>query len=298
MVLCNTFTALFCKIVLFIKLFFGMDKFFEKLSLYDILSMVIPGGIILLFFLKCVGFGWRVNDAEVDSKIVWGFGFLVSYIIGIGNHVLSKKLWGNYRCNPLFLKQSLKNVKNKNTDELNRIAKEVDFDDVTVYVMYSYLSFCVPFIASLCVLMLRCYIIFEKNDRLYGSLYAFLLLLPFVVVPILMRNVSHSNDEKLVYEYNTAYTYVQQNSKNADISVIEGQIAFLQSMVVPTTLMIALLASNNSYLIVQDSFGKSYNWLAFGGGIIVFLSLFLLIYYRTMKVHEIVWDYYECLKRI
>lgn len=98
-----------------------MDKFFEKLSLYDILSMVIPGGIILLFLLGCCGFDWRINDVNVDCKLIWGFGIVVSYIIGMGNHVLSKVFWKKYRNNPLLLNRSLKIYRNSYTSKVNGI---------------------------------------------------------------------------------------------------------------------------------------------------------------------------------
>ena len=45
---------------------------------------------------------------------------------------------------------------------------------------------------------------------------------------------NNSTERSLVLEkYYEAYYYVQQNSQNKDIPIMEGQVAFLQSMTIP-----------------------------------------------------------------
>ena len=46
-----------------------MDKFVSKLSLYDILSMAIPGGTIFLFLSMTLGYKLKINESEIDSVL-------------------------------------------------------------------------------------------------------------------------------------------------------------------------------------------------------------------------------------
>lgn len=76
-----------------------MDQFLGKLSLYDIIVMIIPGGAILLFFLDYYGVE-LVSIGSNDISLLTVLGAVVaSYIIGMGNHVIAKKLWEVFRNN-------------------------------------------------------------------------------------------------------------------------------------------------------------------------------------------------------
>lgn len=285
-----------------------MDKFFEKLSLYDILSMVIPGGIILLFLLGCCGFDWRINDVYVDSKLIWGFGIVVSYIIGMGNHVLSKVFWKKYRNNPLLLNRSLKKYRNSYTSKVNELTEGIKCDEFGVDVIESFLRFSVSIIAVLLVLLILGFWISDiAIPQLCAKIVFFLAVASLVVVFVLWLlphiNLLTDNSFEVQDKYNEAYTYVLQKSKNGEIPVIEGQIAFLQSMILPIALMLILLAAKAKIFFSISGCCKC--CAADGcpcpfvfGGILVWLLLFPLIYNRIMKVHAMVWDYYEYTKRI
>ena len=94
-----------------------------------------------------------------------------------------------------------------------------------------------------------------------------------------------------------------KKSKNGEIPVIEGQIAFLQSMILPIALMLILLAATAKIFFSISGCCKCCATdgcpcpFVFGE-ILVWLLLFPLIYNRIMKVHAMVWDYYEYTKRI
>ena len=96
-----------------------MDQFFGKLSLYDIIVMIIPGGAILLFFLDYYGVDLlSIDSNDINSLAVLG-AVVASYIIGMGNHVMAKKFWGIFRNNYFLLSYSLKKAKNEYTNKLN-----------------------------------------------------------------------------------------------------------------------------------------------------------------------------------
>lgn len=105
-----------------------MNQFLGKLSLYDIIVMVIPGGTILLFFLDYYGVDLLYNGSYgISSLAVLGM-VVASYIIGMGNHVIAKKLWRIFRNNGLLLSYSLGMVKNEDTKELNNLMKNVNLE--------------------------------------------------------------------------------------------------------------------------------------------------------------------------
>lgn len=86
-------------------------------------------------------------------------------------------------------------------------------------------------------------------------------------------------------KYYEAYSYVLEESCYDGIPIIEGQVAFLQSMVIPGLLILMLLSKYDSTLLLL-------------GGILLLLLLFYLIFDRIILIHKLVWEYYEYTKRI
>lgn len=205
-----------------------MDKFFGKLSLYDIIVMVIPGGAILLFFLDYYGIDLISTDFNnISSLTILGM-IVASYIIGMGNHVIAKKLWGMLRNNYWLLSYSLKKAKNEYTKELDNLIGNVNLD---------------------------------------------------------CRKLDLQSKLLLEDKYYEAYSYVLEKSRYDGIPIIESQVAFLQSMVIPGLLMLMYLSKHNSSILLL-------------GGVLLFLLLFCLIFDRTILIHRQVWEYYEYTKRI
>lgn len=70
-----------------------MTNLMSKSTLYDMLSMIIPGYISLLcFYIACKGkFGWRDIDYNSIPSIV--IGFVLSYLVGILLHLLAKEIF-------------------------------------------------------------------------------------------------------------------------------------------------------------------------------------------------------------
>lgn len=204
-----------------------MDKFLGKLSLYDMIVMVIPGGTNLLFFLDYYGVDLLSIGSDISPLVVLG-AVVASYIIGMGNHVIAKKLWKTLRNNYWLLSYCLKNAKNVYTTELNKLTENIETD----------------------------------RDE----------------IELLLKT-------KLRDKYYEAYSYVLERSHYDGISIIESQVAFLQSMVIPGLLMLIYLSKHDSRPLLL-------------GGILLFLLLFYLIFDRTMLIHRQVWEYYEYTKRI
>ena len=86
-------------------------------------------------------------------------------------------------------------------------------------------------------------------------------------------------------KYYEAYSYVLEESCYDGIPIIEGQVAFLQSMVIPGLLILMLLSKHDSSPLLLV-------------GILLLLLLFYLIFDRTILIHKQVWEYYEYTKRV
>ena len=84
-----------------------MKEYATKLTLYDFISMLMPGSIIA-YCLMCL----FISESDVipmDNPFFWILFFVVSYILGIANHIISAcmfKLIGFRNC-PKMLKDSI-----------------------------------------------------------------------------------------------------------------------------------------------------------------------------------------------
>lgn len=84
-----------------------MDGYSSKLSLYDFIAMLMPGSIIA-YCLMCL----FISESDVipmDNPFFWILFFVVSYILGIANHLFSACIFKSigFRNCPKMLKDSI-----------------------------------------------------------------------------------------------------------------------------------------------------------------------------------------------
>ena len=143
-----------------------MKEYATKLTLYDFISMLMPGSIIA-YCLMCL----FISESDVipmDNPFFWILFFVVSYILGIANHIISAcmfKLIGFRNC-PKMLKDSIQWANENGYDT------DVDLEKITT-------------------------------------------------------------QQCLKDKYYKAYYYARKYAYGNDIEIIESQVAFLQSMIVP-----------------------------------------------------------------
>lgn len=77
-----------------------MKDFVAKISLYDILAMLIPGGTIFLFLSLTLGYKLKMDKELIDPILGWVIALVLSYLLGIINHVYTLNLWKCFRNNP------------------------------------------------------------------------------------------------------------------------------------------------------------------------------------------------------
>lgn len=268
-------------------------NFLSKLSLYDILAMIVPGFIILLWGLSMCKLSWMPNTFEVDNSIIWAIWLIAAYLIGIINHVLTSRIWNKTRNNYDFLAETLRNTKKEIKDYKYLPQKE-----------YSYtkqLHVTIPCIYLLAAIVVACFLqassIKVENVYIYIpellSLAAFSFLLYFSFKGIDPSVAPSKENHEILNLYYEAYYYASKNGYNNDVSIIEGQVAFMQSMIIPISLFLILPKSLYPYMPYPE-----FICILKGFLLLLCIVLILVIPNRVKKIHYLIWCNFEYLKRL
>lgn len=272
-------------------------NFTSKLSLYDIVAMVVPGWSTL-FVLQ--GFLSRSSSIDKAMDFIltgdgWPIGLALSYIIGLGVHSLSNLIWSGFRNNPIRLQTQLGKVRSEvgNTWYLDRLydrkapMRIEERRNCSDYIKSAYW-----FLTCLWVIYSILFVGYNYLTSHEGTNVIFLYInVCFVVVfyIILASKVcfnTSTQEQKILNAYYKAYYYVQQRSKKCNVSTIEGQVAFLQSMFIPLSLWLCLPNKNWFDFYTKDLL------------LLVCALTYPLVIRRIDKIHYLVWCDYEFLKEI
>ena len=101
---------------------------------------------------------------------------------------------------------------------------------------------------------------------------------------------SQNSNSAVLQQYYSAYYFVVKNKYNDDISIMEGQIAFLQSMLLPLVLFFFVPIDFLKEFIPGISCCLLYLLLT-----ICILAIFAVVFCRQMKIYQRVWEDYEYL---
>lgn len=272
--------------------------------------MVIPGATILLFLqLLWANVPFPANAISVKMQELWAkenivIAIVLSYVIGIANHLVTTKVWVNFRNDPKKLQSRLEYVKMNIPDSFylnllchNSCEEKVRITSRDYLCGIWWLLVCVWFVGQL-------FCIFQEvllNDKIEIVVFTIDLLLIVLLVVIMAAYPYEKNEnKKLLSSYYKAYYYVQQNYKNSDISVIEGQVAFLQAMFFPIALFLCLPSKS-----IIDLFSPTialntayFSFLIRLPFVLLWLCFLPMIVSRQNKIYELVWEDYEYLKQI
>lgn len=273
-----------------------MKEFVSKLSLYDLLAMFLPGMLIFVFMTLVMGYELSVDECRAEKFISWTVFFLVSYLLGIINHVATSALVRifMFRNNSNMISRAFKDVYRycSQNARLCEIADDVKESGSTPSCMCRLLG-----ILSIILLGIILYGVF-KDESVH---LRYLLILPFLIYSIIFLFISccgrcsKSDSRKVVDHYYKAYYYVAPNSYSKDVSVMEGQVAFMQSMIVPLILYLFVPKCELSCLL--GLFGNLENLIYLMKGVLLVSIIILLvaINLRQMKIYQRVWEDYAYL---
>lgn len=239
-----------------------MDSLASKLSLYDILAMIIPGWLLLSFFLTIFViddypiFNICLTDHTCFIYLVYITGdiylkifvtLILSYIIGLIWNMFMNVIFAGFRNDYFSIKRSW----------------------ISMYIFnnnyYHNKNIINNFIEAHRVLLLIYNYLFTHKISYYNP------LLRYIIIDL----------------YYSSYYHALKNKFSNDIPILEGQVVFLRNIIIIFIL----------YIIIPFTF---YNinlikccMLAFILFILAFLSFFAMIS-RQNKIYQRVWedDYY------
>lgn len=263
----------------------------SRISLYDILAMILPGGL-LIWCLAQMDFIREIVAAYIRSldtlpcKDLWMVTSLLvfAYIIGLVNHVFTTFLFDkvfHMRNNSRHILSVVKDLKREEIwKELTELGSEKlpkHISENTTDEEESNTKCCV----------IR-YLVHQWNS------------IKYVLNKIKTGCKINQFDYKVVDKYYEAYTYSMKNGLMSTISAIEYQIAMLESFFIPTTWAVLVLRKLNVACIcgccsVQILYS---GWICLLlEGIIITIFLWIILS-RMKKVYRIVFENYEYYKRL
>ena len=247
--------------------------------------MIIPGGTILLFFALTFKCELSIDGYKVAPVIGGTIVIVASYLLGLINHSFTSCLWKPFRNNPKMIQQAFYE------DNENSIKK-----------CFRKLFLCLPCILKISIIIsIVVYIIvgavdcFCRIDSLVHVLIAVgAILLICIISCCLYKDDNGDIDNKnLRKEYYEAYYYVAKNRYNDDIFIMEGQVAFIQNMIIPL-----LLIAFSPKCAVSNYINCENVWIVKILLAIGILMLILTVFQRQNKIYERVWEDYKYLRRL
>lgn len=227
----------------------------SKFSLYDILAMIIPGGIIMAAIALTIDTEWLRNTIETccGGKIVIertpNFLYYViilsfAYIIGLINNWINDGVFRGFRNNHEAIKNELRKVlkTNGNINLHNFAGHKYDSDKTAIT--------CLP------CLSIKIFWQIIRN------------LLPC------RTNRTEPTD------YYKAYYSLSTNQQLGSVPLIETQVALLRNIILPLCMLTVFLACKNIMIAPYQSTILT----------IMILCVYIVMIQRQNKVYNIIWE--------
>lgn len=288
----------------------------SKLSLYDILAMLIPGALII-FWASNVIFGnnLTIDESRINPWIVGVFFTATSYLVGIMYCKFMELLWG--KC--LIILAIILSIIIMILSCI--LSKECQFLSIVILIGVTILFFVFYFREIKCNL----FKLIERNNRkmireIYGEVKRKIFQNKYndlsdekkncclKIRTFFKRNFQEEGDQGkkgCLDHYYEAYAFVAKNTYRNDVHILESQFAFLRSMF-GVVLLYEVICLFYLFDLLKDRFGSLMDSL-FPGVSVCLISICLLLLLIAIpfvmaciqkKIYEIVWEDYEYLHRV
>ena len=281
----------------------------SKLSLYDILAMLIPGALII-FWASNVIFGnnLTIDESRINPWIVGVFFTATSYLVGIMYCKFMELLWG--KC--LIILAIILSIIIMILSCI--LSKECQFLSIVILIGVTILYFVFYFREIKCNL----FKLIERNNRkMIREIYV------KVKRKIFQNKYNDLSDEKKncclkirtffkrnfqeeeyqgkkgrLDHYYEAYAFVAKNTYRNDVHILESQFAFLRSMFGVAFLFLCFLPNDNFKSLIENLLpGDSMCWTSISLLVLLIAIPFVMACIQK-KIYEIVWEDYEYLRRV
>lgn len=289
-----------------------MNGYSSKLSLYDFIVMLMPGSIIVGVMIVL---GTDGNLSLRDNSMFWLFFFVASYLAGIINHIATGAVFRKFRNCPKMILRSFKKAmdngyKTLHNDLLNQSqnydTEERSKDDKKWCKIVLLVTSVVFILLILCSACKNCIIDKKVSPTSCCVLIIFCVVL-FIILLVSLRNVYNQPVDKDFYKetdllncYYQEYYYVRKECYGNDIEILESQVAFLQSLIIPMVLILVTYLMTDKNLLDLFFIKDHYSILPCCFTIlysILFGAISVSIFLRQQKIYDRVWEDYHYLKK-
>lgn len=235
-------------------------KFLSGVSVFDFLTMIVPGGLILAIGADFFGKMPLMIDMCEQCKFSGYIVILVSsYLLGLINNSLMDFVFKWFRNNPFYIQTQYQKLcaSLPNKGILGQLNLPSD-----MIVVKRGASFC-EYVKSLCQ-SLKTLIYFTSDYK------------------------ANEERNKIISGYYTAYYFVATKQINSSISIMECQVAFVRNLI----LFVFLMGICDKFNVVKTCFGIDICWWIY---IVVSLCLFVVMFTRQNKVYRRVFEDYVYL---
>ncbi|MDO4702829.1 hypothetical protein [Tannerella sp.] len=270
----------------------------SKLSLYDILAMLIPGALII-FWASNVIFGnnLTIDESRINPWIIGVFFTATSYLVGIiyckFMEWLWEYIWKPFKDKSNVIKAFCRNDPDIIIEELEKVFDSIPIEKFKIYYEEYLLSNC--------------------QDRFFLKKIRYL--------DKKKKQAEEKNKEKNIKDaYYEAYAFVAKNTYRNDVHILESQFAFLKSMfgvalLYEVTCLLSFLLDLSSH-VLQEVLCKDYTpklnfkilvnclldspsmcWISISLLILLIAIPFVMACIQK-KIYEIVWEDYKYLHRV
>lgn len=274
-----------------------MKEYATKLTLYDFISMLMPGSIIVaVLMLLCT----EDKLTLPNNAFFWVFFFTSSYLAGIVNHIVTSSLFKffHFRNCPKMLADSHQKAINQGyvSDESAEKSSDAEKPSCNNHIC------CGTALLGVCfgLLCCTCSICKQYSPQIIVAAFFAFYLAVLLMAFFNNRKGGNTTPDKLKDEYYERYYYVKKNRYGNDIEVIESQVAFLQSLILPILLMLTSQCSPRKLMTLFGTDCK-YELCPCGFVAITLLTLaaiIVAIILRQQKIYDRVWEDYYYLSKI
>lgn len=229
-----------------------MEKFLSKLNLYELLTMLIPGSVLLFVLSRHFDTMSIINMSGYNMSFICSIAWIIgAYLIGLVHDSITDWWWKPFRNNPIVI-----------TFAATKVSKTTRLKDIQAK------SGCLC-----CLLSCPCFLIRGLAMLIIVCLSPLLRLL-HCLCPCLKPD----ENTEILNRYYMAYYYAEQHRPNASYGNVEYQVAFCRNMLVP----LILFTKQSGEIFSDDSSKLCHLMIAF----IVILAFFVV--YRQEKLYQMI----------
>lgn len=235
-------------------------KFLSGVSIFDFLTMIIPGGIIIAIIGEWLGYiPFVINVCDKSAFTSYIILCVVVYLIGLIHNAFMDFLFNWWFRNNAYYIQYFHIITSENKKE----------NILTINAKGCY-KYCI--LRDICIFIQA----LKKECSFFDKK--------------IFKVRKNNKNRNIRREYYRAYYYITNHSINSSISIMECQVTFIRNMLIPAICICFYYDMFKCVLGMPD--------IQWGYFFIAIIALFITMISRQNKIYRRVWEDYLYLKYI